>query len=311
MPKHLLENIWYKLGALSLALLVWNYVANQELKEIVRKIPLKIETSNPNLTIIGEPVKRLTVTFAVPERALKNFSESEITGVHRINLDHAVEKYTFRVSPSDIKRPKGSYRIKDIRPSEITVFIDELGTFQLPIRANLHGEPAQGYRVVTEEIRLDPEEIIMAGPIQKLSLLSQVLTEPIDVLGRTKSFRKKVLIRQYTDIRPTNDVEIEAFIPITEQFASRQFDEVPVHILGSPFEMILAEVEPAKINVKLTGPTRVLDILNISDLLFYVDVTGLKRGEYEIPYAFRLPQEVSIQSDLPLAKVKLGEVKIK
>src|SRR3989338_6433163 len=112
MPKHLLENIWYKLGALGLALLVWNYVANQELKEIVRRVPLRIETANPNLTIIGESVKRLTVTFAVPERTLKNFSESEITGMHRIDLDHAVEKYTFRVSPGDIKRPKGSYRVK-------------------------------------------------------------------------------------------------------------------------------------------------------------------------------------------------------
>ncbi|MBI4431705.1 MAG: hypothetical protein HY587_08350 [Candidatus Omnitrophica bacterium] len=305
------ENLWYKLGALFLALLVWNYVSHQELREIVRRIPLEIEMGNPNLTIIGERVKKLIVTFAVPERSIENFSESDIRGFHHIKLDRAVEKYIFRVSPNDIKRPKGSYRIKNIKPAEITVYIDELGTFKLPVQASIHGEAAAGYRVVTEEIKLDPEEVVMVGPIKKLGLLSQVLTEPIDVVGRTKSFRKKVKIRQYVDIRPSSDIEIEAFISITEQFASKEFENVPVHILGPPFEVIIAEVDPALLSVKVTGPTRILDHLEIKDLLFYVDVTGLKRGDHEIPYGFRLPQEIVIQSQLPLAKVKLGEVKIK
>ena len=311
MLKKFSENLWYKLGALGLALLVWNYVSRQELREIVRRIPIAIEMGNPNLTIIGEQVKKLTVTFSVPEREIKSFSESEIRGLHKIDLDHAVEKYTFRLTPGDIKRSKGSYRAKEIRPSEITVFIDELGTFKLPIRASLHGDAAAGYKIVTEEIRLDPEEVVMVGPIKKLEALTQVLTEPIDVLGRTKSFRKKVNIRQYVDIRPQTDIEIEVFIPITEQFASKEFTDVPVHILGSPFEMILAEVDPAVLNVKVTGPTRILDELDAEDLLFYVDVTGLKRGDHEIPYGYRLPMEISIQSELPLARVKLGEVKIK
>lgn len=305
------ESTWYKLGALGLAFLVWYYVSLQELQEIVRRVPLTITLRNESLAIVGNPVKELSVTVSVSKHMVKTFSELELLAVHSIYLDHAVDNYTFRVMPGDIKLPLGQYRIRDIRPAEITVQIDQLRTVKLPVRVLLHGEPMVGYKVAKEEIQLDPEEVVLIGPKKKLDLLQEAETEPVDIIGRTRSFRKKVLIRPYVDIRPTNKIEIEVFIPIREEFGAKKFENVSVRVLGSPFEMIFAEVEPSTLTVEVAGPTRLMKDLEAEDLMVYVNVAGLDRGEHEVPFGYLLPQELSFKQALPTAKVKIGEVKIK
>ena len=307
----ILKNFSYKFIALGLALLVWLYVAGQKLQDIVRKVPLTVEMESEGMTIVGNPVRELSVTFTVPVQMVNTLSAADITARHKIKPDRPVEQYTFRVAPEDIKGPPGHYRTARIDPDEITVRIDQINRTQLPVKVQLHGDPAAGYKVVTEGVVVDPKEILVSGPEQKLQLITTVLTEPIDVVGRTMSFRKRVSLQPYVDIRPEGEAEIEVFVPIAEEFGARRFSELPVHVVGLPYEMLFAEVEPSKLDVDVSGPTRMLDEIKPGDLLVFVDISGLKRGEYELPFAFRLPYNVSFKEELPLAHVKIGEVKIK
>lgn len=172
------------------------------------------------------------------------------------------------------------------------------GTRELRVIPNLLDETLpDGYAFTG--ITYDPQFVLVSGPQDVLDNMPGALsTEPIDLTGQTGNFRVDAAVRiPYDGIFIVGNSLITVDVGITALSTSRQFDHVPVRIVGlaSDFNAVLA---PEEVTVLITGPRVELDPLTSEALSAVVNLNGLQPGTY------RVKPDVSIlQGQLAAASV--------
>src|SRR3989338_1986676 len=146
-----LTNNWaLKLVSLMLAIGFWFYVVGEESVEITKTIPLEIVSAKEKLSIVKSSTSFLEVPFQSPRHLFSALSSSTITARHQVQGTDKPGEYSFTVQPSDFSLPAPEIRITKIFPPYVTVTLDELIVKKLPIKVELAGEPAFGYRIDEE-----------------------------------------------------------------------------------------------------------------------------------------------------------------
>ncbi|OGW86576.1 MAG: hypothetical protein A3C35_08475 [Omnitrophica bacterium RIFCSPHIGHO2_02_FULL_46_11] len=305
----LIENWGIKLIALILAVGFWFYVVSEESIEATKTIPLAIISPSNQLRVVKSSSSFLEVTFQSPRHLFSAFSSGNVTARHKIEGIQKPGDYSFNVSVNDFTLPAPEIRVVKIFPSFITVSLDEVIVKKLPVQVDLVGEPAYGYRADQEAIELDPNAVLVEGPKAALEKMDTIKTEPIQLVGRVRSFRRTVKIAVLPEIRVVGDAITEVQIPIKAEFSEREIPDVHVKILGTPSADRYARVVTDQIAITLKGPQAVLDKLAATDILAYVEVEGLKEGIQEVPVKLILPPEVSLKEKFPLASVEVKKLK--
>lgn len=154
--------------------------------------------------------------------------------------------------------------------------------------------------------RLDtytPETVTVRASPAILAAMPEILdTAQIDLSGRTVSFTQRVIV-QLPDDLPVGSLTIlegqiiEVRIMIESRVAQRQFDDVPVQVVGATGEV---RVIPSRVTVILTGPQPVLDALESEDVVVTVDVAGLATGTQDVQ-----PQAEIIGAQIPAGGVRV------
>ncbi|MBI4549750.1 MAG: hypothetical protein HY714_02365, partial [Candidatus Omnitrophica bacterium] len=128
----------------------------------------------------------------------------------------------------------------------------------------------------------------------------------LDVVGRTRSFRRKVSLELDPDLRSiTKDLVVDVFVPIQREYGVNVFHDVPVKVLKDPRSPAAVTIQPETVSFALSGPKEVLDTLAASDLLVFIDVSGLEKGAHDIRLEMRLPDEVRLNHEPPVIKVQV------
>ncbi|MBI4387830.1 MAG: hypothetical protein HY582_02145 [Candidatus Omnitrophica bacterium] len=297
------EHWGLKLVSLFLAIGFWFYAVGEETVEVVRNIPLRIETEKKEMSVASQSVNSLNVRLRAPRSLLSVLSSNEVKAFHRVSGVTQAGEYSFRINSDDIKLGSGEIRVTGIFPETVGVTIDETIVKKLPVVPNLVGDPAYGYKVLKEKVEVDPNAILIEGPKVQLGKLDAVKTEPIELIGRTHSFRKLVRIILEPNLKPTSETIIDVFVPIYEEYSERSFPKILVKPLGVPAKDAYAELDTETISFDLKGPASELERLSQAGVFVYVDVTNLEKGSHEIPVKFVLPETVSLKGQPP--KVKL------
>lgn len=319
MPRNWLVTIreWFtehwglKLVSLILAIGFWGYAINEEMVEVTRAIPLRVDIqgAGKKLGISKRSADSLYVRLRAPRGSLSLLSSSEMNAFHKIdNLDRAGE-YSFRVMPSDIKLPSSSITVMSILPEIVSVEIDEDIVKKLPVQPNFVGDPAYGYKILTEKVELDPNAVLVEGPKSRLEKIEFVKTEPIGLVGRTRSFRMIARLMLEPTLRVTSESVIDVFVPIREEYSELEFHDIIVKPLGLPDNGYSVFLASPTISFTLKGPKSELDRLVKEGVLIYVDVSGLKKGTYDIPATMILPEAISVKGDAPVVKLQIDRVK--
>ncbi len=203
------NNIWIKLGALLLAIALWFYVAGEERIEAKLKIPFKFGLA-PNIIIarLGAPEIEMHVRgrkdqIAKAESISCDFNLSNYQEAQTLILP--VERKNFNLPPE--------ISILKMTPTTLKVEIDRLGEKVVPVRVVSKGDPAPGHSLAGFVI--DPVTISVIGPEEYINKLKYIETEPVDITGRRKSFRKMVPLQSIPMIgkeAPAQFVEVIAKI---------------------------------------------------------------------------------------------------
>lgn len=305
----LTDNWGLKLVSLLLAIGFWFYVVGEESIEVTRTVSLEILPPTDKLSVVKSSTSFLEVTFQSPRHMFSALSSGTITARHRIEGPQKAGDYSFNVSLGDFLLPAPEIRIIKIFPSFVTVTLDEMIVKKLNVQVELVGEPAYGYRADREAIELDPNAVLVEGPKAMLEKMDTIKTEPVQLVGRVRSFRRTVRIHQTPEMRIVGDGITEVQIPIKAEFSEREFLEVPVKPLGTPVLNHLASLETGKIPLILKGPRAVLDKLTAVDILAYVEVESLKEGAYELPVKLVLPPDLSSRDEPPILSVEIRKIK--
>ena len=130
-------------------------------------------------------------------------------------------------------------------------------------------------------------------------------TEPIDLVGRIRSFYRTVQVKLPPNVKPMSESLVNVYIPIREEFGEKEFKDVPVRILRSPAASGVVDLSPDKVTLMLKGSKSHLEKLVPETLMAYVDLADLTKGDYERPLQVILPENVSLKDKEPV-KIKVA-----
>jgi len=167
------------------------------------------------------------------------------------------------------------------------------------------GEPAFGYHLDQDNIQLDPRAVLVEGPKSQLEKVEKIKTQPIDVVGRTRSFRKTVRLAEEPGLKVLSESWIDAYIPIQETLSEKTFANVPVKLLGTVGSFSRISVEPSTVSFIVKGSSQRLETLESKDVLVYVEISELSDGTHEVPLRTLLPEATSLKEALAPAKITL------
>lgn len=305
MTTFLTRNWGAKLVSLVLAVGLWYYAVGEEKVEVTRTIPIELKMEEEKLSVVGKPIRVVSVTLQAPRSLLTNLATEELKAVHWIKNVKAAGDYNFRVEPREIGLPSEEIRVVRIDPEVVQVKIDEMIVQKLEVEPVFLGETAIGYRVDPAKIQLDPSSVLVEGPKGQLGNLRKTKTQPIDMVGRVRSFRKTVRIAEIPGLKFLSESLVDVYVPIEEALGEKSFEGIPVKILGTPASLARINVEPGKINTALQGSDKDLEAIDPARLLFYVEVSGLEEGTHQVPIQAVLPVGIYLKENLPTAKVTL------
>ncbi|MBI4397878.1 MAG: hypothetical protein HY586_02000 [Candidatus Omnitrophica bacterium] len=305
----LINNLGLKIVSLILAVIVWFYAAGEGQDQITVRVPLEVESVAPAMTVVHGARQTLRVVLQAPRNLIHILSSFDVTAHHKIAPSVKAGEYSFKIGEDDFHLPPGDIRIVEIYPPIVHVRLDEVTQKKLKVNPMIQGEPAVGFSINQADVLVDPNAVVVEMPRVQSEKFETIDTEPIDVVGRLRSFRRKVKLEFGPDIKPVNTDSVDVYVPLIEQFSSKTFENIPVKVIGIPDKTFSIFLNPAKVSLQLKGPLRLLETMKPEEILAYVEVTGLKNGRYDLPLTVNAPSNISLKGDSPTVHVIIEEIK--
>ncbi len=264
-------------------------------------IPVEISGIPSKLTVTGSHLKGIEVRVRGPKSALETLAK--LKPKYLLDLSGAgVGVETIYFDPNPIALPKGVTIIK-ITPELLTVRIENEIKKEVLVIISLSGKPASGFIVAGAVTK--PLSAVLQGPQNILGPMEKVLTKPIDIKGKSESFKKEIALDLAEDLEVISTSKVVlADIFIEEKIAVKLYHDIPVEGRDTQYQY---SISPPGVNIEVKGPVNVLKKLYTEKgIKVYVDLKGLKPGMYVRRASIALP----LKTTLVGAEPKIFTVKI-
>jgi YbbR domain-containing protein len=146
---------------------------------------------------------------------------------------------------------------------------------------------------------------MLCGPAMVLDAIDAVLTKPIDVHGRSESFKKETALDLGAGVEVcASSGIILAEIYIAEKEVTRRFADILVEGENTPFNF---SISPPTITIEIKGPQKVVENLHAGkDIRVLVELKDLNPGVYVRRATITLP----VKTSLVIVEPKLFTVKL-
>lgn len=191
---------------------------------------------------------------------------------------------------------------------------------EISVRPNVQGMPPDGY--VLNALSYEPQSVLISGTPSELAALTDTIpTQPIELSNHTASFEVSVpIVLPNPNLVVISGQNITVSVEITPITTSRQFENIPIKVLGigPDFSAIIV---PNTVSVLVNGPQKTVNELIENDVNVILDLNGLAPGNYTLPLSISvgqgevpsegvsvLPGEVDVQiidNTFPTAEVTL------
>ncbi len=174
--------------ALAIASLLWGIAQGRGDIERAFDIPVELRQVSEELVVTDQSVDSINVRIEGSRAALRNVRFDELSYPVEVSGGKpGVAVYD--VELSRIELPRGAKFVAH-SPSRVQVRVEKRGRKAVPIRADLQGEPASGFRVVG--LSIEPPEVWLAGARSQVSRLREVVTESINITGIRETEQRQV-----------------------------------------------------------------------------------------------------------------------
>lgn len=257
--------------------------------------------------VIGEPAENYTALLEnlllSPQEVSLSASASMIEQVGSVvvNADISdLESSYNRNLPVEVLDQNGNNITREftISPESVNLVVNVL--YEEPeatvaVRANLLGEPAEGYQISYTVI--EPNTVRAFGDLATLGTLYYLLTEPIDISGISRTTSYSVDIEHDSNISLAQEtvtvtVRVE---PVATQTYTRNL--LHTQNVAEGLECLLPD---EVIKIEVAGPDTAMQGLDETRIVPYVDCAGITEpGDYELPVSFSLPANIDLVRATP------------
>lgn len=168
-----------KIIAIFFAVSLWFYVLNSEPVEIEKKIQIQFIVPK-GFAISSVTERELLLKLKGSKAFIGNVFSNKEKLV--IDLNPYFKKFgkSFKVQfhPSQISVPFG-VDILEMKPREANIEVDRMVSMELPVKVQYIGNMA--YDKKFKEVSIEPQSIMVSGPIDVIKKLSRVDTNPVNL----------------------------------------------------------------------------------------------------------------------------------
>ncbi len=250
-----------------------------------RIIPLDIQ-------VMEEPPRtvKLESLTANANQILVTGTEDEVNRVASaqvaLDLSQHKESVSFTIQPSLVASDELPLNNLILKPNQVTVVAELLprsDVRELRVSPKLTGALPDGY-TLTAEFSYEPQSIIVSGTQERLeSLPSTLSTEPIDLANHTTDFEVVVPVQlPLSDILVLTQSQITVSIGIDPIQSSRQFDDVPINLIGLG-ATFTATPSLETVTILVNGAEPILNALTKADFTVVLDLNSFSQaGSYQV-----------------------------
>ncbi len=223
-----------------------------------------------------------------------------VQGVVQLNLDKDVgtieQSILIKLVDSEGRIVESNYL--NMRQSSALVTIPIYPVKTVAVRANVTGEPAEGF--VVDNISVNPAQIEVNGYASIIENISSLPTEAVDIQGAVDNIRTtvNVLLENGVYLEPGQTSEVSVIVNISETTVNTRLTIEEIGIQNIP-EGYGATVVNAPVIIQLRGPYTVINNITIQDLAPAVDLSQLPDGEltsgqYQLPLIISVPERTEV-----------------
>ena len=263
---------------------------------ITRTVPITVERGTiPTGLQIGDPV--LSAQTAAVRGASSLVQRVETVSARvaidptGINVDGEVDLVALDAR-GDIVAPV------DIEPDRVHVTIivgRETASRSVPVAPDLTGTPEAGWSV--RSVSVDPLVVTIRGPLDAVTAMTSIKTEPIPLAGRTSDLTTTVGLVTPPGIDVVDGGPVRVVVRIAADRGSRSFG-VGLLPTGSVAGFSYALSVP-DVLVTLGGTSAALDAIDPAKLSATVPVGGLAPGAHTVEVVFKAPDGTNLVAISP------------
>jgi YbbR domain-containing protein len=176
------RNIWWKLFALLIAVLLWIAVANEPELSTFVSVPVEFKDLPESLEISSEVVEKVELEMSGPSGELRNFSGNRTAVVLDLS-DAAPGERTYSIGEGELHLPRGLRVIRAI-PSQVRFVFEPRLERTVPVEVRFHGAPAK--------VEVTPRAVTIKGPESRVKRIGAVVTDLIDTNALTGTVTLRV-----------------------------------------------------------------------------------------------------------------------
>ncbi len=198
--------------------------------------------------------------------------------------------------------------------SRVHVEVEVLLTKEVPVFAEVMGEPKEGY-MATGVVEADIPTVVIAGKAGALNNINKIVVpaEEFDVTDRTTNLVKTVNIRDYmsNNVRFAKSdfngkVTFTVYVESTEE-KTITIKKENIEILNLPQDVEGRVLDNRVYSVKISGRRTDIETVNAEEVKAQVDVaawmkefgyTTLKEGRYNMPATIVLDESIAVESKM-------------
>ena len=207
--------------AWAIAMVLWGMAHGTSSIERGVDIPIIFDGISEELVLVDQSARAVNIRVMGSRAALRDVGPSKIE--YRVDVSGAQRgEAVYEIDPGRIEEqlPTGA-RIVSRSPASLQVKFARRGRKSVRVRADLVGEPAEGYNVAWVEV--DPAYVWLTGDRREVVSMREAITETLEIRGLREPVEREVRLALPDHVwmeesRPVNvRVQVE---PLPEQAES-------------------------------------------------------------------------------------------
>tara|TARA_B100000287_G_scaffold160097_1_gene150999 strand:- start:191 stop:1162 length:972 start_codon:yes stop_codon:yes gene_type:complete len=307
------HNIFFPIGAFSLATLLWLFVISGDQYTMILELPIEARNLNAQKTYLKEVPEYASVMVKGKGRDLfKSYILQKYSGFKLVlDLEGISQEYEFVLNDYFEKNPRkvvlpSSYKlafVEVIYPNRIKISLDEIMEKTVPIKSNLEISLADGYTQVGPT-KFIPDSIVLVGPKAELNDIDKVFTVKDTLMDLSYTANSNIDLIFPSRLINSQVSNVRCFLDI-QQISERIIVDIPVKVVNK-VKGIRVFPSPQTVSLTVVGGAIQISRIKPSNISVTVDfkLWNMNQSFYEPRVSF--PFNILDWKDLSPRTIELG-----